>query len=138
MKHVEVIKKKCCGKIIAACIYPLCKEDDDWLLQKRIYLKKGHVAITLNHGEDWKLEKCNCTEKTKKGKSKMQRGKVEKAERLAFNNFDKWNEVSGVVEEGSGYYYEILDVISDSVHIGIQMALYGKVNYGEEGEVLKE
>jgi len=66
----------------------------------------------------------------------MKKGVLNKAERLAFNNFDKWNDVTGVFQEHTGYYYEILGIIEDSVHIGIQMALYNKVEYNEDGEVL--
>lgn len=65
----------------------------------------------------------------------MTRGKVEKAERLALNEFDKWNDVTGFVEEHCGYYYELQAVIKDAVHIGIQMAINGKVQYDEEGDV---
>jgi hypothetical protein len=65
----------------------------------------------------------------------MKIGKVKKAERLALNEFDKWNDVTGFVQEHTGYYYELQSVIEDAVHIGIQMALYGKVGYDEDGNV---
>jgi len=66
----------------------------------------------------------------------MIKGKVEKAERLALYQFDKWNDVTGLIDDDSGYYHEIQSVITDGVHIGIQMALYGKVSYDDDGEVV--
>ncbi len=68
----------------------------------------------------------------------MKRGQVEKAERLALNEFDKWNDVTGFVQEDTGYYYELQAVITDAVHIGIQMATNGKVNFNKEGILEKE
>ena len=67
----------------------------------------------------------------------MKKGQVAKAERLALNEFDKWNDCTGVIPETSGYYYEAQACIIDAVHIGIQMALYGKVKYDEDGNVTK-
>lgn len=58
--------------------------------------------------------------------------------RYALNELDKWNDVTGAIEKNCGWYYEIQSVIEDCVHIGIQMALYGKVNYNEDNEVIKE
>ena len=66
----------------------------------------------------------------------MTKGKVEKAERIALNQFDKWNEVTGFVAEDTGYYYEIQAVITEAVHIGIQMALRGSVAFDGEGNVV--
>ena len=68
----------------------------------------------------------------------MNKGKVDKAERLALNEFDKWNDVTGFVQEHTGYYYELQSVIKDAVHIGIQIALNGKVMYDEDGNVKYE
>jgi len=68
----------------------------------------------------------------------MNQGKVDHAERLALNAFDKWNDVTGFVVPHTTYYYEMQGVIEDAVHIGIQMALYGKVNFDEDGDVIKE
>lgn len=68
----------------------------------------------------------------------MKTGQVKKAERLALNEFDKWNDVTGFVQEHTGYYYELQAVIEDAVHIGIQMALNGKVEYDEDGNVKHE
>ena len=65
----------------------------------------------------------------------MKKGQVEKAERIALNQFDKWNDVTGFIEDDSGYYYELQSLIKDAVHIGIQMAANGKVKFNEDGSV---
>ena len=65
----------------------------------------------------------------------MQKGKIETAERIALNNLDKWNNVSGIVEQHTGYYYELQAIVIDAVHIGIQMAIQGKVEFDENGNV---
>ena len=67
----------------------------------------------------------------------MKKGQVDKAERLALNVFDEWNDCTGVIPEATSYYYEIQACVIDAVHIGIQMALYGKVQFGEDGNVIK-
>lgn len=68
----------------------------------------------------------------------MDKGQVDHAERLALNNLDKWNDVTGVVPQHSGYYYELQSVITDAVHYGIQMALTGKVRLDIDGNIIKE
>ncbi len=65
----------------------------------------------------------------------MKTGQVEKAERIALNQFDKWNDVTGFVQDDSGYYYELQAVIKDAVHIGIQMAVNGRVEVSNDGSV---
>lgn len=65
----------------------------------------------------------------------MNKGKVDKAERIALNQFDKWNEVTGFVQEHTGYYYELQALIKEAVHIGIQMATENKVTFDDEGNV---
>lgn len=67
----------------------------------------------------------------------MEKGKVDTAERLALNQLDNWNDVTGFVEPNTGYYYEIQAVIKDAVHIGIQMALNGNVKFDKFGCVIK-
>jgi len=66
----------------------------------------------------------------------MEKGKLETTERIALNNLDKWNDVAGVVEPHTGYYYELQAVIKDSVHIGIQMAIDGKVKVDKSGNIV--
>ena len=53
----------------------------------------------------------------------MKRGEVDDAIRRALNIFDEWNEVTGFVQPGTGYYYELQGIIEDAVHVGIQSAL---------------
>ena len=55
----------------------------------------------------------------------MTKGEVDYAIRQALNNFDKWNNVTGVVEKGTGYYYEIQGVIEDTVKIASKIACKG-------------
>lgn len=68
----------------------------------------------------------------------MTRAKAEKAERLAMNEFDKWNDITGVLSDDQGRYGELLDIIKDAVHIGIQMATYGKVIYDAENNIHRQ
>jgi len=65
----------------------------------------------------------------------MKKGLVDEAERIALNELDKWNDVTGFVQKHTGYYYEIQGVVEDAVHIGIQMALKGEVLFDEDGKV---
>lgn len=53
----------------------------------------------------------------------MQKGQIDNAVRRAFNIFDKWNDITGLVPKYGGYYYEFQGVIEDAVHCGIQGAL---------------
>ena len=69
-------------------------------------------------------------------KNNMTQGEVEYAERVALNNFDKWNDVAGVVQKHTGYYYEIQSVIIDSVHAGIQMAIHGDIKVDTDGGII--
>jgi len=68
----------------------------------------------------------------------MKTGQVEEAERRALAIFDKWNDLTGYVQQGCSYQYEMQSIIEDAVHIGIQMALHGKVSYTADGEVERE
>ena len=61
---------------------------------------------------------------------------MDKAIREAYNNFDKWNEVTGCVTVDSGWEYELLSIIEDAVHIGAQMAIYGKIKKDTEGNIV--
>ena len=65
----------------------------------------------------------------------MTKGQVEYAERQAFNEFDRWNDITGVIRKLDSYYYEIQAVIEDAVHIGIQVALHGEVMRDEEENI---
>lgn len=67
----------------------------------------------------------------------MENGKVRDAERKGLNEFDRWNDVTGVIPKHTSTYYELQGVIEDAVHIGIQMALNGEVERNEHGEIVK-
>ncbi len=67
----------------------------------------------------------------------MTKGSIADAERRALNELDKWNDVTGAIQQGSGWYYELQSVIEDAVHIGIQMALSNQVKYDKDGSVLR-
>lgn len=58
----------------------------------------------------------------------MNQAQIDYAVRQAHNMFDAWNNVTGVFEIGTGSYAEILSVITDSVHCGIQMATQGRID----------
>ena len=65
----------------------------------------------------------------------MTKGEVQEAERLALNELDKWNDITGFVQKHTGYYYELQGIIEDAVHVGIQMALNGKVDRKKDGTI---
>ena len=77
---------------------------------------------------------CRIFAKTKS----MTKGQVEYAVRNAHNEFDKWNDATGQFELNTGYYAEILSVIEDAVHIGIQVALKGRISRDEDGIIKHE
>jgi hypothetical protein len=66
----------------------------------------------------------------------MEKGKVEYAIRQALNNFDEWNEATGVIPEFCGYYYEAQECIRDAVRIGIMAALDIKIEFDEGGNLI--
>jgi hypothetical protein len=55
----------------------------------------------------------------------MNKGELEYATRIALNNFDIWNDVTGVITKGESYYYEMQGVIEDAVKIGSKVACEG-------------
>jgi hypothetical protein len=67
----------------------------------------------------------------------MNKGEVNYAERKALEQFDKWNDVTGVFTQGTGYYNEVVEWILDAVHIGIQRALDLKLNFDEDGNLIR-
>ena len=52
-------------------------------------------------------------------------GELDYAIRKAQNNFDKWNDATGVPSKGCSWYYEILSLIEDAVEIGARVACEG-------------
>ena len=71
------------------------------------------------------------------GGGRMKTGEIDYANRKASEVFDRWNNVTGYVHPCSSYYYELLSIIEDAVHIGAQMALYGKISFDDEGRPLR-
>lgn len=55
----------------------------------------------------------------------MTKGELEFAKRQAFNNFDKWNNITGAIPKGTSWYYEALSCIEDAVKIGSKVAIQG-------------
>lgn len=66
----------------------------------------------------------------------MNNNQVDLAVTKALDNFDRWNDVVGIFKESPGYYAEIQSVITDAVHIGIQMALFRKISTDKENNIL--
>ena len=60
-------------------------------------------------------------------------GEMERAKRIALDNFDKWNDVTGVFVKDSGYYFEICGVIEDAVSIGAAFASGNDVEPPDDG-----
>lgn len=59
----------------------------------------------------------------------MTRGQVKSAESYAIVHLFKWVEFTGAIDLNSGYHSELESIAEDAVHIGIQMALEGKVEF---------
>lgn len=55
----------------------------------------------------------------------MTKGEIDFAIRKALNNFDTWNDCTGVISKGNSYYYEMQGVIEDAVRIGSKVACEG-------------
>lgn len=53
----------------------------------------------------------------------MKKGEVDNAIRKALNLFDEWNDVTGIFQKHTGYYYEMQSLIEDAVRCGIKAAL---------------
>ena len=68
----------------------------------------------------------------------MNQEQIDYAVRQALKLFDEWNDVSGCFDPpgGCSQYSELIGVITEAVHCGIQTALFGNVKI-ENGEVVK-
>lgn len=49
-------------------------------------------------------------------------GELETAQRRALNILDAWLAITGAVEPGTSWYYELQRVVEDAVHCGAQAA----------------
>lgn len=56
---IQVIKYKCCEKIFAACIEPLCYTDNDWLKNLKKYITKGHI-VEMKSDHNVQIKYCEC------------------------------------------------------------------------------
>ena len=65
----------------------------------------------------------------------MTKGEVTRAEAYAIVNLQKWLECTGAIPLHTSYHSEVESIVIDAVHIGIQMALQGKVNFDKDGNV---
>jgi len=63
----------------------------------------------------------------------MTRGQLEYAQGKARELFNRWNDVTGLVPECTGYYYEIIGCIDDAVDIGARVACGQKIILTEDG-----
>lgn len=65
----------------------------------------------------------------------MTKGELQYAIRKAFEAFDNWNDVTGVINKQCSYYWEMLGVIEDAVKIGAKVAMLGtRADLSEELE----
>lgn len=65
----------------------------------------------------------------------MNIGQVKRAEAYAVVHLQEWLEQTGVMELHTSYHSELEGIVEDAVHIGIQMALFGKVEFDKDGNV---
>lgn len=68
----------------------------------------------------------------------MKKLQVDRAVRRALYLFEQWNDTTGFVEPSSGYCGELEGIIEDAVHIGIQMALFGKIIKDEGDKIARD
>jgi hypothetical protein len=68
----------------------------------------------------------------------MQKGKIEYAIRKSHESFDRWNDVTGLIQKFCGYYYEALGEIETAVRIGARVALGLKVRFDESGQLIDD
>lgn len=64
----------------------------------------------------------------------MTKGELDNATRRALNILDGWNDVTGAVQKGTGWYYELQSVIEDAVKCGAQAASGVHKKLESEGE----
>ena len=68
----------------------------------------------------------------------MKKIQADEAERRALTLFDEWNDTTGFVDPSSGYCGELQGLIEDAVHIGIQMAMFGKIIKNDDDEIARD
>lgn len=63
----------------------------------------------------------------------MTKGQLEYAQGKARELFNKWLETTGLVQEHSAYYYELIACIDDAVDVGARVACGQKIIIHEDG-----
>jgi len=56
----QIIKRKCCGTIFAACIEPDCYIDKGWLKDLKNYVNAGHKVEMIDANSGVQFAKCTC------------------------------------------------------------------------------
>ena len=59
---IQVVKRKCCGSVFAACIEPECYIDEEWLKNLRDYVNRGDTVELVEPGTFQFSGKCKCSE----------------------------------------------------------------------------
>lgn len=59
---IQVIKKKCCGSVFAACVEPDCYTDKYWLKNLKKYVNRGDKVEMVENGTLQWGGKCKCNE----------------------------------------------------------------------------
>lgn len=60
-ENAQVIKRKCCGTVFAACTEPECYQDKDWLKSIRKASVEGHTIEIVKLSEVKSVfEECVC------------------------------------------------------------------------------
>jgi hypothetical protein len=108
----------------------------EYKLKKRSYIGKERILSWHDFLKTYNREN-NCTKKNNK-EITMEKGKLEYAVRKAQESFDCWNDVTGVIQKFSGYYYEALGEIETAVRIGARVTLGLKVQFDKDGQLIDD
>jgi hypothetical protein len=47
---IQIVKRKCCGSVFAACVEPDCYTDKDWLKNLKEYVNRGDKVEMIESG----------------------------------------------------------------------------------------
>jgi hypothetical protein len=62
---IQIVKRKCCGSVFAACVEPDCYTDKDWLKNLKGYVNRGDKVEMIENGTLQFGGKCKCNEVAK-------------------------------------------------------------------------
>lgn len=68
----------------------------------------------------------------------MTKGEMEYAIRKAQEDFDRWNDATGLIQKFSGYYYEALAEIATAARIGARVACGLRIVFDEGGQLIDD